>query len=122
MWRSKTKERDMTGTELATRNAEISMAAGMELARVAPAPPWMVRIEEHPSWEIVSQLPVSLRAAVGLNRFRVRDLLALEEGQVFESLTPDTEDVAVMVGQVQLGWSEFEVTDQRMAVRLTRLR
>jgi flagellar motor switch protein FliN/FliY len=82
----------------------------------------MMHIEEHPSWEILSQLRVSLRAAVGLNRFRVRDLLALEEGQVFESLTPDTEDVAVMVGQVQLGWSEFEVTDQRMAVRLTRLR
>jgi flagellar motor switch/type III secretory pathway protein FliN len=112
----------MAGTELATRNAELSMTAGAELARVAPATPWMMHIEEHPSWEILSQLRVSLRAAVGLNRFRVRDLLALEEGQVFESLTPDTEDVAVMVGQVQLGWSEFEVTDQRMAVRLTRLR
>jgi flagellar motor switch protein FliN/FliY len=111
----------MTGTELATRNAELSMTAGAELARVAPAMPWMMHIEEHPSWEIVSQLRVSLRAAVALNRFRVRDLLALKEGQVFESLSPDAEDVAVMVGQVQLGWCEFEVIDQRMAVRLTRL-
>jgi flagellar motor switch protein FliM len=115
------KERVMTGTELATRKAELSLAAGMELARIAPVTPWMMHIEEHPSWEIVSQLRLSLRAAVALNRFRVRDLLALKEGQVFESLSPDTEDVPVMVGDVQLGWSEFEVMEQRIAVRLTRL-
>lgn len=111
----------MTGTELATRKAELSLAAGMELARIVPVTPWMMHIEEHPSWEIVSQLRLSLRAAVALNRFRVRDLLALKEGQVFESLSPDTEDVPVMVGDVQLGWSEFEVMEQRIAVRLTRL-
>jgi flagellar motor switch protein FliM len=115
------KERVMTGTDLATRKAELSLAAGMELARIAPVTPWMMHIEEHPSWEIVSQLRLSLRAAVALNRFRVRDLLALKEGQVFESLSPDTEDVPVMVGDVQLGWSEFEVMEQRIAVRLTRL-
>jgi flagellar motor switch protein FliM len=111
----------MTGTELVTRNAELSMVSGVELANVAPMASWMTRIEEHPSWEILSQLRVLLRATVALNRFRVRDLLALEAGQVFESLSPDSEDVAVMVGQVQLAWSEFEVTEQRMAVRLTRL-
>ena len=45
----------------------------------------------------------------------------MKEGQVFESLSPATEDVPVKVGQMQLGWSEFEVLDQRMALRLTRL-
>jgi flagellar motor switch protein FliN/FliY len=34
---------------------------------------------------------------------------------------PDSEDVPVKVGQVQLGWSEFEVVEQQLAVRLTRL-
>jgi hypothetical protein len=47
--------------------------------------------------------------------------LAIKVGQVFESLTPASEDVPVNVGQVQLGWSEFEVQEQRMALRLTRL-
>ena len=42
----------------------------------------------------------------------MRDLLALKAGQVFESLSPATEDVPVKIGQVQLGWSEFEVLDQ----------
>ncbi len=111
----------MTGVELATRDTELSTTTGAALARIAPETPWMMRIEKHSSWEILSQLRVTLRAVVGLNRFRVRDLLTLKEGQVFESVSPDTEDVAVMVGKVQLGWSEFEVPEQRMAVRLTRL-
>jgi flagellar motor switch/type III secretory pathway protein FliN len=111
----------MASTELATRSVEISRESSADLIRMSPSIPWMTQIEEHPSWEILSQLRVRLRVAVALNRFRVRDLLTLKEGQVFESLSPDTDDVTLLVGQVQLGWSEFEVLDQRMAVRMTRL-
>jgi len=110
----------MTGTELATRSAEVVMATSLDLMPLAPKAPWTMRIEEHPYWETLSQLRVTLRAGVGL-RFKVRNLLALKEGQVFESLSPSTDDVPVMVGQTQLGWSEFEVQDQQMALRLTRL-
>jgi len=110
----------MTGTELATRSVEAVTATSLDLTPVAPKVPWMMRIEEHPYWETLSQLRVTLRAGVGLG-FRVRDLLALKEGQVFESLSPATDDVPVKVGQAQLGWSEFEVQEQRMALRLTRL-
>jgi flagellar motor switch protein FliN/FliY len=31
------------------------------------------------------------------------------------------EDVPLAAGQVQLGWSEFEVVDSRLGVRVTRL-
>jgi flagellar motor switch/type III secretory pathway protein FliN len=110
----------MTGTELATRNGESVTATSLDLIRVAPKMPWMMRIEEHPYWETLSQLRVTMRAGVGL-RFKVRDLLTLKEGQVFESLAAATDDVPVRVGQTQVGWSEFEVQDQRMALRLTRL-
>ncbi len=110
----------MTGTELTTRSVEAVTATSLDLTPVAPKVPWMMRIEEHPYWETLSQLRVTLRAGVGL-RFRVRDLLALKEGHVFESLSPATDDVPVKVGQAQLGWSEFEVLQQRMALRLTRL-
>src|SRR5258708_3669258 len=110
----------MTGTELATRGAEAVTATSLDLMRAAPKMPWMMRIEEHPYWETLSELGVTMRAGVGL-RFKVRDLLALKEGQVFESFSPATDDVPVKVGQTQLGWSEFEVLDQRMALRLTRL-
>ena len=95
--------------------------AGLELARGSKPAPWMSRIETHPVWEILSAMRMRIRAEVRLSRFTVRDLLALAEGQVFETLAPDTEDVPVKVGQVQMGWSEFEVAEQRMALRLTRL-
>jgi flagellar motor switch protein FliM len=108
----------MTGTELAMRSAEAVTATS--LTRVAPKMPWMMRIEEHPYWETLAQLRVTLRAGVTL-RFKVRDLLALKEGQVVESLSPATDDVPVRVGQAHLGWSEFEVLQQRIALRLTRL-
>jgi len=111
----------MTGTELAMRSAETVTATSLDLMRVvAPKLSWMMRIEEHLHWETLSQLRVTLRAGVVL-RFKVRDLLVLKEGQVFESLSPATDDVPVRVGQAQLGWSEFEVLEQRMALRLTRL-
>jgi flagellar motor switch protein FliM len=112
----------MAGAELATLNVQAAGSA-LESGRIAqPEPlPWMTRIEQHPSWEVLAQLRVTLRAGVALNRFRVRDLLTLSEGQVFESLSPDTDDVSLLVGQVQVGWSEFEVLEQRMALRLTRL-
>ena len=111
----------MTGMQLATRAAEVVQAGGSEIARTDPAMFWMMRIEEHPSWQILAQLRVTLRVGVALNRFKVKDLLGLQAGQVFESLSPSTDDVPLKIGQVQLGWSEFEVLEQRMALRLTRL-
>jgi flagellar motor switch protein FliM len=111
----------MTGTELAKRGIEAVRTAELDLTRPVPRTQWMMRIEEHRSWETLAQLRVTLRAGALLNRFKVSDLLAMREGQVFESLSPATEDVPVRIGQVQLGWSEFEVLEQRMALRLTRL-
>ncbi len=95
----------MAGTELAKRGAETVRAAEVDLTGLAPLTPWMMRIEEHPSWETLAQLRVTLRAGASLNHFKVSDLLAMKEGQVFESKSPATEDVPVKVGQVQLGWS-----------------
>jgi flagellar motor switch protein FliM len=98
-----------------------AMSTGLDLVRMPRAAPWMSRIEEHPAWEILSTMRMRMRAEVPLIHFTVRKLLALAEGQVFETMASDTEDVPVRVGQVQMGWSEFEVVEQRMALRLTRL-
>lgn len=51
----------------------------------------------------------------------MRTLLALEPGQVIKSQWNDAEDVPLGAGKVQLAWSEFEVLDAQMAVRVTRL-
>ncbi|MDQ2835545.1 MAG: FliM/FliN family flagellar motor C-terminal domain-containing protein [Acidobacteriota bacterium] len=111
----------MTSIELATRSAEIVKAASLHMTKVERSAPWMMRIEEHPSWQMLARLEVTLQVGVALHRFTVKNLLALKEGQVIESLAPATDDVPLNIGHVQLGWSEFEVMDQRMALRLTRL-
>lgn len=86
-----------------------------------PAVPWMSRIEEHSAWPKLSWLELTMAVEVPLLRFKVQDLLRLSEGQVFESAFSDTEDVPLRIGDMQLGWTEFEVVDQKIALRLTRL-
>jgi hypothetical protein len=69
----------------------------------------------------VALLPVELDVSVPVRNFRVRNLLALEPAQVIESGWGHGEDVPLASGAVQLAWSEFEVIDTQLAVRLTRL-
>jgi len=69
----------------------------------------------------VSRLPVELDVSVPVRNFRVRNLLTLELAQVIESGWGHGEDVPLASGQVQLAWSEFEVIDTQLAVRVTRL-
>lgn len=112
----------MADTEAITSGIGLpALTAGSELARVVPAVCGMARIEEHHSWPTLSALMLTVESAVALREFKVLDLLRLEVGQVIESTCADTDDVPVKVGQVQVGWSEFEVVEQRLAVRLTRL-
>jgi flagellar motor switch protein FliM len=66
-------------------------------------------------------LPVELDVSVAVDEFRVRNLLALEPGQVIETHWGHGDDVPLAAGDVQLAWSEFEVVDTQLAVRLTRL-
>ena len=94
----------------------LAVAAERQMLR-----PGMEQIEEHAEWDLLSQIPMLLSAGVPLPGFRVRDLMALKKGQTVESISPVSDDVPLKIGAVQLGWIEFEVVAQRMAVRLTRL-
>lgn len=69
----------------------------------------------------VKRLPVELDVAVPVEEFRVRHLLALEPGKVISSQWSYGDDVPLAAGAVQLAWSEFEVIDNQLAVRITRL-
>ncbi|HWW23431.1 MAG TPA: FliM/FliN family flagellar motor C-terminal domain-containing protein [Edaphobacter sp.] len=112
----------MADTEAITSDMGLpALEAGSQLVKVVPTVYGMARIEEHRAWPVVSELMMTLESVIALREFKVRDLVRLEVGQVIESLCANTDDVPVKVGQVQVGWSEFEVVDQRLAVRLTRL-
>jgi len=69
----------------------------------------------------VARLPVELDVSVPVRNFRVRNLLTLEPAQLIESGWGHGEDVPLAAGHVQLAWSEFEVVDTQLAVRITRL-
>jgi flagellar motor switch/type III secretory pathway protein FliN len=68
-----------------------------------------------------ARLPVALAVTVPVREFRVRNLLAMAPGAVIETQWAHGEDLPLSSGDVQLAWSEFEVVDTRLAVRVTRL-
>lgn len=68
-----------------------------------------------------ARLPVRLNVGIPIRDFRVKNLLVLAPGALIESQWEPGEDVPVASGEVQLAWSEFEVVDMQLAVRLTRL-
>ena len=111
----------MSEMQIAAPSVAAEVAEKVDLGEATPAVPWMARIEQHRAWSMLSQLPVVMSAEIPLSRFRVKDLLALTEGQVFETAWPDTEDVPLKAAEVQIGWTEFEVVEQKIALRLTRL-
>ena len=69
----------------------------------------------------VARLPVELEVAIPLRGFRVRNLLNLGADQVIETQWAYDEDMPLAAGEVQLAWSEFEVIDSKLAVRITRI-
>jgi hypothetical protein len=88
---------------------------------LVPSPQALEREILIPPSSPVSRLPVEVDVAVPLRDFRVRGLLALEPGTVVESEWGHGEDLPLASGNVQLAWSEFEVVETQLAVRLTRL-
>ena len=86
-----------------------------------PSPPVL---EEEDLIQLTPQLgrlPVELDVAIPAKEFRVRNLLALEPGVLIETQWAHGEDLPLAAGDVQLAWSEFEVVDTQLAVRVTRL-
>lgn len=86
----------------------------------SPHPP-VEEMEEMALTAPLARLPVELDVAVEIAEFRVRNLLALEPGQVIETRWANGRDMPLAAGEVQLAWSEFEVIDTQLAVRVTRL-
>jgi len=64
-------------------------------------------------------LPCTLSLEVPVVRFTIADLLSLSKGAVVETSCHHTSDVPLRVNGVLVGWTEFEVVGDRLAVRLT---
>lgn len=69
----------------------------------------------------MSRIPVEVDVSIPVRRFRVRNLLALATGNVIESHWVEGDDMPLGTRGAQLAWAEFEVIDQKLGVRITRL-
>jgi flagellar motor switch protein FliN/FliY len=70
---------------------------------------------------MLARLPVILEVSIPLRGFKVCKLLSLRCGDTIGSSWGVTEDVPLKVGALNVLWGEFEVVEQKMALRLTRL-
>jgi flagellar motor switch protein FliM len=96
-------------------------AGGEAVQALVPAPPSQQDEEEPVFRAPISQLPVALGVTVPVREFRMRQLLALAPGQVIETQWSHGDDLPLAAGDVQVAWSEFEVVETQLAVRVTRL-
>jgi len=64
-------------------------------------------------------LPCTLSVEVPVVRFTIGDLLCLQEGSIVETACHQTSDVPLRVNHLLIGWTEFEVIGDRLAVRIT---
>jgi flagellar motor switch protein FliN len=90
-------------------------------ARVAPPLTGPVVCPVIDPWVLVEPLPCQLTVEISVPGFIVADLVHLERGRIIATRWTVGQDVPLRVNGVLIAWSEFEVVQNRLAVRLTEL-
>jgi flagellar motor switch/type III secretory pathway protein FliN len=85
--------------------------------RVEPIAPRSDSGEKDPL-DSMPWLPCTISLQVPVVRFTIADLLSLREGSVVETACHYTSDVPLRVNGVLIGWSEFDVLDDRLVIRI----
>jgi flagellar motor switch/type III secretory pathway protein FliN len=93
-------------------------AQEIEPTPMAPPAPTKTPTEED-LLDTMPWLPCTLTLEIPVVRFTIGDLLALRQGSIVETACHHTSDVPLRVNKVLIGWTEFEVIGDRLAVRMT---
>ena len=90
---------------------------------IEKAPVETARVAEGPAiaWNTVFELECQLTVELPILDFKVGDLLRLREGSVIQARWKLGRDVPLFLNGRQIGWIEFEVVGNNLAVRLTEL-
>ena len=75
--------------------------------------------EDNDLLESMPWLPCTLTVDLPVPRFTIGDLLALAEGSIVETACHHTSDLPLRVNKLLIGWTEFNVVGERLAVRIT---
>jgi flagellar motor switch/type III secretory pathway protein FliN len=90
-------------------------------AKPAKGSPPVERPQESDPGEFLPWLPCTLALDLPVVNFTVRDLLNLSQGSIVETSYHQSSDLPLRVNGQLVGWTEFEVVGDRLAVRLTDL-
>ena len=72
-------------------------------------------------WARVEGLPCTLTVEIPVPHFNVADLVQLGAGRIIETHWTVGLDVPLLINGELVAWSEFEIVQSRLAVRLTEL-
>lgn len=71
--------------------------------------------------EAMPWLPCTVTLEIPVVHFTVGDLLKLGKGSIVETACHHTSDIPLRVNGQLVGWTEFEVIGDRLAVRITEI-
>ena len=72
-------------------------------------------------WREASWLPCRLRAEISVRGFTMSDLMHIEVGSVVDSGLAIEADLTVSVNGAWVGYGKLDLSDEKLAVRLTEL-
>jgi len=72
-------------------------------------------------WGEVLELPCRLGVELEVPGFTIRDLVSLDVDSIVDTQRSEGAHVPVMVNGVMVAWAEFDVAEDRLAVRLTEM-
>ncbi|MGC2401888.1 MAG: FliM/FliN family flagellar motor C-terminal domain-containing protein [Acidobacteriaceae bacterium] len=101
--------------------SSIKSGATVIEAGPAKASPATERPQEADPNESFPWLPCTIALDLPVMNFTVRDLLNLTRGSIVETSYHQSSDLPLRVNGQLVGWTEFEVVGDRLAVRLTDL-
>lgn len=110
----------MNAVHSEAKSNDLALTPGMYMSSHTKLP-WMQRLEEHVSWPVLAKVPETLIVFIPLSNFTVRALLGLEKGHVIGSEVMTSDLVPMKIGVVKVAWGEFEMVEQALALRVTKL-
>jgi flagellar motor switch/type III secretory pathway protein FliN len=87
----------------------------------AKGPKLVDKSPERDPCELMPWLLCTLALDIPVAKFTVGDLLSLANGSTVETAYHQSSDLPLRVNGQLVGWTEFEVVGERLAVRLTDL-
>lgn len=93
--------------------------------KIDPKSPQGPQLVEKPQdrdpFDLLPWLPCTLALDIPVINFTVADLLSLSKGTIVETAYHQSSDLPLKANGQLVGWTEFEVVGERLAVRLTDL-